>query len=138
MHRHLSDEELIERLYGLGEDPPAACEVCRRRWENLLERRRQILLAAPQAPEAWLAEQRRRIYARLERAEIFRGALRPAAALATLGVVLLGVVLSLPSPEPQPTLATNDSQFCTEIYSLVESPEPRATAPIYSLFEEQR
>lgn len=138
MHRHLSDEELIERLYGLGEDPPASCESCRRRWEMLLERRRQVLLAVPELSDAWLAEQRRKIYARLEDARTASWLIRPAAALATLAVMVLGLVLSLPSPEPQPTLAANDSQFFTEIYSLVESPEPRAAAPIYSLFEEPR
>lgn len=138
MHRHLSDEELIDRLYGLGEDPPASCESCRRRWEILLERRRQVLLAAPELPEAWLAAQRRRIWERLEHTENGPWLIRPAAALATLAVVVLGLVLSFPSPEPQPTLAANDSQFFTEIYSLVESPEPRAAVPIYSLFEEPR
>lgn len=139
MHRHLSDEELIERLYGLGEEPAAtACEACRRRWESLLERRRWILRAVPDLPEAWLAGQRRTIYARLERATTPGWAIRPAAALATLAVIVLGLVLSAPSPEPHPTRAANDSQFFTEIYSLVESPEPRAAAPIYGLFEEQR
>jgi hypothetical protein len=137
MHRHLTDEELIERLYGLGETPPpASCETCRRRWEGLLERRRRYLGSVAELPEAWLADQRRRIYARIERAETGFWGVRPAGVLAALGVVAFGLVLSLPAPEPQPTRAANDSQFFTEIYSLVESPEPRAAAPIHSLFEE--
>jgi hypothetical protein len=139
MHKHLSEEDLIELLYGLGPDPSAleTCQSCRHRWQSLLERRKEFLERLPQPPEAFLAEQRRSIYRRLEAGRPFGWSLEPAAALATLGVLALGLLLSLPAPERQPTRAANDSQFFTEVYALVESAAPQAAGPIYALFEEQ-
>jgi hypothetical protein len=139
MHKHLSDEDLIDRLYEVGQENSSleTCEFCRQRWESVLARRREILDAVPQLPETWLAEQRRRIHQRIERPEPLHWGFRPAAVAATLGVMVLGLMLSSPSPERQPTRAANDSQFFTEVYSLVENLEPRAATPIYGLFEEQ-
>lgn len=139
MHKHLSEEELIEFLYGLGPDASSleACEFCRNRWQSLLERRSEYLGALPQPPEAFLAEQRRRIYRRIQAGRPFGFSLQPTPALAALGVLVLGLLLSLPAPERQPTRAANDSQFFTEVYALVESAEPQAAGPIHALFEEQ-
>lgn len=139
MHTHLSEEELVELLYGLGPDVSLleSCEFCRSRWQSLLERRSQYLEALPQLPETFLAEQRRRIYQRIEAGRPVGFSFQPVPALAALGVVVLGLLLSLPAPERQPTRAAADPQFFTEIYALVESAEPQAVGPIHALFEEQ-
>ncbi len=139
MHTHLSEEELVELLYGLGPDVSLleSCEFCRRRWQDLLERRSQYLEALPQPSEAFLAEQRRRIYQRLEADRRPHFGLQPVPALAALGVLVLGLLLSLPAPERQPTRAAADPQFFAEIYALVESAEPQAAGAIHALFEEQ-
>ena len=139
MHKHLSEDELIELLYGLGPEASLleSCESCRHRWQSLLERRKQFLAGVPQPPEAFLAEQRRSIYRKIEAQRPAEWRLQPAAALATVAVLVLGLLLSLPAPERQPTRASNDSQFFTEVYALVESAEPLAAGPISALLEEQ-
>ena len=78
----------------------------------------------------------RSVYQRLETERGGLWILQPAPALAAVSLVVLGVLLSEPVPPPQPTLASNDAQFYTEIYSLVENTEPEAMAPIYGLFED--
>ena len=137
MGKHLSDEDLINRLYELGREDSHLdeCEECRARWLELLARR-QRLLVTPQVPAELLAGQRRSIYQRLETERSGFGPIRFAPAVAAVSVVVLGVLLSRPVPAPQPTLAVNDAHFFTEIYSLVESTEPEAVAPIYGLFED--
>jgi hypothetical protein len=50
--------------------------------------------------------------------------------------VVLGLLLSKPEPPPQPTLASADSEFFSEIYTMVESPEPWVAEPMYGLFED--
>jgi hypothetical protein len=62
---------------------------------------------------------------------------RPPAFAAALGVLVLALVLSRPAPKPEPSMAANDSQFFTEVYTIVEASEPAAAAPIRGLFEEQ-
>ncbi len=134
MLKHWSDDDLINHLYGIGPEEAhlEECEACRARWLALQTQRRQIL-EEPGPADDFLAAQRRRIYERLEEPE-HGWPFRLAPALAALAVVVLGVVLSRPSPPPQPTLALNET-FYTEIYSMVESPEPAAVEPIYALFE---
>ena len=137
MSKHFSDEDLIDRLYEVGREDShlEQCEDCRRRWLRLLTLRREVL-EPPKIPEELLAAQRRSIYRRLEAESGSTWWLRPAPALAAAAVVVLGILLSRPTPAPQPTLAANDTQFFTEIYSMVENAEPMAVAPIHGLFED--
>ncbi|MCP5110621.1 MAG: hypothetical protein GY953_07280 [bacterium] len=138
MAKHLSNEDLINRLYEVGDGDDAhlrECRHCSARWEQLLARRKAVL-AAPELPQEMLAAQRREIYRRLDEGHhVGLWPLRFAPALAALSVVVLGVMLSGPTPEP-PVYAVNDSEFYTEIYSMVEGTEPDAIAPIYGLFED--
>lgn len=137
MSKHFSDEDLINRLYEVGREDSHLdkCEDCRLRWLRLLERRQQVP-APPEVSEELLAAQRRSVYQRLETGRGGLWILQPAPALAAVSLVVLGVLLSGPVPPPQPTLASNDAQFYTEIYSLVENTEPEVMAPIYGLFED--
>lgn len=139
MGKHWSNEELIDRLYEVGGGDEAhlgECAECRERWEALLVRRKEAL-AAPDVPAALLAEQRRQIHRRMGERRAGFWNLRLAPALAALAVVFMGVTLIRPTPEPVPaTLASNDDTFFTDIYTMLESAEPAAIAPLHSLFEE--
>ena len=141
MGNHLSNEDLINRLYEVGDTDDAhlrECRHCSARWEQLLARRSQIL-AAPEVPQDLLDAQRREIYRRMDEGQhagFWPHRLAPA--MAALTVVVLGVVLSGTTPEPPVvTIAGNgDAEFYTEIYSMVEATGPDAIAPIYGLFED--
>ena len=132
MAKHLSNEDLINRLYEMDADPVhlSECAECRERWEQLLAKRRQVLTTPDVAPE-FLAAQRREIYRRLDEGHSGFWHFRFAPALAAVSVAVLGVVLLQPDPEP-----AMYAEFYTEIYSMVEATEPDAAAPIYGLFEE--
>lgn len=139
--KHWSEEELIQRLYGVGPEGRhlEECEECGERWRRLLAVRSRVL-ESPQAPEEFLARQRRAIYQRIEQPDrrAWRPALVHAAGLALLLVFALLVLR--PGPEPQPTMASasSDAQFFSEVYSEVQSIEPDAVAPIRGLFEVQQ
>jgi len=138
MSKHWSDEDLINELYGIG--PGAShldeCNECRGRWLQVRERR-EVVLEQPDVAPGYLAAQREAIQEKLEGRRQGSGwALRMSPALAALSVIVLGVLLSRPTPAPQPTLASNGDEFFTEIYSMVESPEPWVAQPMYEMFED--
>lgn len=139
MARHWSDEDLIKRLYEVSSCDEAhlrECDECRRRWEALLARRRQVL-AEPSISAELLADQRRQVHRRLGEGRAGGWHSRLAPALAALAVAFAGVALIRPSPVPEPaTLAVIEDGFFSEIYAMVESSEPAAIAPLHSLFEE--
>jgi hypothetical protein len=139
MSEHWSDEDLIDKLYGIGPDDAhlSECTECRARWLQFEARREEVLRPVEVAPEL-LGKQRKAIRNRIHGTGPAQSR-RLAPALATMAVLVLGVMLSQPSPEP-PTIAQNqangDTEFFTEIYTMVESPTPWAAEPIDGLFEE--
>lgn len=139
MGKHPSNEDLILQLYEVGGDDDAhltECAECRERWERLLARRQSALEEPYVSPEL-LAAQRKEIYRRIEAGQSGFWHPRLAPALAALSVVVLGLVLSRPSPTPVPaTMAANDSEFFTEIYTMIQSTEPDIATPLRGLFEE--
>ena len=137
MNKHLTDEDLINRLYGIGREDSHLenCEWCHRRWMELQQRRRQ-LAAPPEIPAEFLAAQRRSIHERLEQVGTGHRRFRLAPVLAFLSVAVLAAVLTKPVPPPPPSVASNDSGLYTEIYSMVENPDPGGTDTIYALVED--
>jgi hypothetical protein len=145
---HLSNDELLDRMYlGQGGVPHLQeCEECSSRLESM-ERRRTEVGSAVAAAESgisndFLARQRRAIYAHLDRPVSTRLHWAPAA----LGVVFLlvtGVFLVRPHPQyrqvhpPDPAAAVDLSteQLFSDLYSMEQSVEPRAAAPVHALFE---
>ncbi|MBI4877477.1 MAG: hypothetical protein HY822_22845 [Acidobacteria bacterium] len=132
---HYTDDELLERLYGIGRQDGhlEQCEPCRTRWERLLRRRRTIL-EPPAVSEAWLAGQRARVLERAARPPL--GLFRPVAALAA--VTLLALLIGGPRERALPVVAAADAQLFSEVYTLIQNDAPRAAAPVRALFEEPR
>ena len=145
---HLSDDDLIRRLYGIGEEDEhlAACSECSDRWlaiQNIIRSTRAEQPRAPEISGRKLAMQRQQVLARVN--QPLSGSLAwrwvpPAAAASLLAAAL---ILSRPtSPETPPPTATAvvnpeaDAQLFTDVYSMEQDVEPRAAAPIRGLFQE--
>ena len=142
---HLNDQDLLDRLYGLAEpgDHLAACTDCSTRWEEMRARKAQ-LAALPEVPADFLTAQRRAIYARL--GERPRSNYRWASAVAAAGLIVGAFLVNRPVdrlsnaktqiPYAVPSEAA-DAQLFAEVYSMRDSTESRAAAPIRALFEER-
>ena len=141
MKPHLTNNELIDQLYGIG-DPAAGshlieCPACTSRYHVFERRRSEAAEASISAAD--LATQRRAIYSHIDRAA--KAQPRWAPALAAGFLLAIGVVLYRPltriSERPVPVVRTeiSDEQLFSEVYSMEEAVEPRAAAPIQGLFE---
>jgi len=143
---HLSDDELIGLLYGLGDSERhlAGCSECNERW-NAMHRALGMARAEAVAPEISgrrLAAQRLRILERLEQpagSHAWRWV--PVAAAASLLAIGLFMKPSsrVPHPAPPAAAAVNseaDAELFTDVYSMEQDVEPRAAAPIRALFQE--
>ena len=141
MRPHLNHDELLDCLYGIGGREAQAhlleCEECAGRYAAY-ERRRPEAASSIEVPSDFFASQRRAVYARL--GEPPRNQAKWAPALAAGVLLALGLFLwpSSPAPErPAPAARTeiSDEQLFSDVYSIEESIEPRAAAPIQRLFE---
>lgn len=143
---HLSDEDLIRRLYGIGEedDHLAACSECSDRWlaiQNIIRSARAEQPRAPEMTGRTLAVQRQQILARVNQpvpgSLVWRW-IPPAAAAASL--LAAALFFSHPTPPPPAAAAAvnadADAQLFTDVYSMEQDVEPRAAAPIRGLFQE--
>ncbi len=157
LSRHLSNDELLDRMY-LGESagPHLAvqhlndCEECASRFQALERKRTEVGSAAAAAESGIsnevLAGQRRAIYARLDQPVSVHARWVPAA-LAAVFLLVMGVFLTRPhaayrpveAPDPAPGVElgveVNSEQLFSDLYSMEQSVEPRAAAPIHALFE---
>jgi hypothetical protein len=147
---HLSDDELIRRLYGIGEeqDHLAACPECGERWRAIQNVIRSARAESPRGVEVSgrvLAAQRQQVLERADRsaaAATWRWV--PAAAGASLLAVALFVARPYEArkPRPAPAAATAamsaeaEAQLFNDVYSMEQEVEPQAAAPIRALFQE--
>jgi hypothetical protein len=144
---HLSDDELIGLLYGLGdgESHLADCSECGERWNAMhraLGMARAESVIATEISGRRLAAQRLRILERLEQAagsHAWRWV--PVAAAASLLAAGLFIKQSsnVPQPTPPATAAVSpeaDAELFTDVYSMERDVEPKAAAPIRALFQE--
>ncbi len=148
MNRHLTNDELLNRLYGLGEAEAETqlhlreCAACADRWRGF-EQRRAETAAWPDVSNERLASQRRGVYARLEERP---GGMhvRWAPALAAGFLLAAGAYLAIPGrhavpqapnrPAPSAHTEISDEQLFSDVYSMEQSAEPRAAVPIHALF----
>jgi hypothetical protein len=138
MAKHWSDDELIARLYGVGPQDGHldGCAECADRWRALAAARARVV-QPPALPEEFVAGQRRAVYQRLGSPARSRGLLPFASAMATAAIILLAVLLYRPAPAPQPAVVASDAELYSDVYSMVQSSEPKAAEPIHALFEVQ-
>ena len=139
MNTHLTNDDLLNRLYGLAGDDShlESCAECARRWSDLRALRAQFLRAAAagEEPGGFFAAQRSKIRSRLEREPHTRMRWAPAAVTAAC---LLAVGLFVHRPVAAPRTDAADAQLFSEVYSMEQSVEPLAAAPIHALFEDGR
>jgi hypothetical protein len=151
LSRHLSNDELLDRMY-LGDCPPhlEECAECAGRLQAFERRRTEVGSAAAAAESGIsnevLAAQRRAIYARLDQPVSVHARWAPAA-LAAVFLLVMGVFLARPHAAYHPALPSdsatgvavsgevNAEQLFSDLYSMEQSVEPRAAAPIHALFE---
>ena len=156
MKPHLSNDQLLDRLYGLGDAEGdghlSGCAECAQRMEAFEVRRVEAASVSRFSAEisgAALAAQRRAVYARLEEPAKANAPWAPAALAAAL-VLVVGVLLYHPSrpaprhpaypaatfhPIPAARPEMTDEQLFSVVYAMEEAAEPQAAAPIHALFE---
>jgi hypothetical protein len=149
MKRHLTNDELVNQLYGVGGPEEglhlAECVACTERYTDF-ERKRAELAAesANEIAPSVLAAQRRTVYARLGEAP--RKQARWTSALAAAALLAWALVLyhpsrpvisrpALPAHADLSHVELSDAQLFSDVYSIEQSDEPRAAAPIQGLFE---
>jgi hypothetical protein len=140
MKKHLTIDELVDRLYGVEGGGPVSnhlddCEECSERFLELRERR--AMAAEPTAASyELLAAQRRNIYARMgeqPRAGMkWVPALAAAACLAAFSVFVHHPEAQVAKPE------IVDPQLFADVYSMEQSMEPLAAKPIDALFDQDQ
>lgn len=136
--KHWTDEELIARIYAVAEADEAHLAGCRECSERLLalESHRAAVLEPAVVSEDRLRAQRQAVWARLEQPQ--RGwlwKLAPAGAMALM--LVAGVALHSPAPKPAPVqVAMSDSQFFSEVATVVNEESPRAAETMQGLFAE--
>jgi hypothetical protein len=145
--QHLSDDELIERLYGLGDadEHLAVCSECSERWSAMhsaLGMARTESAKTMEVSARSLAAQRLQILERLEQpngSPAWRWV--PVAAAASLLAAGLFIKQSSSVPQSAPPAAAlvspeADAELFTDVYSMERDVEPKAAAPIRALFQE--
>lgn len=148
MSEHLTQEELIQRLYGMdtGASHLEGCSECGARYQAL-EARRADLAVPEEVPADVLAAQRRAIYSRM--GEKPAGFTPWIPALATAALLALGVYVYQPVTHhgqkivagkivAAPKADVGDAQLFSEAVSMELTAEPRAVEPMHGLFEENQ
>ena len=148
--QHLSDDELIGMLYGLGSigdagSHLAGCSECGERWDAMHRAlgMARAQAAAPEISASRLAAQRLQILERLEHPSSGMLAWRwvPVATAASLlaAAMFFHQRPNAPPETPPAAVAPHaeaDSELFTDVYSMEQDVEPRAAAPIRALFQE--
>ena len=146
---HWTDDQLIAHLYGVGPEDGhlRACSRCQERLSAMEGERAAIERSTPGRAEvnsAFLAAQRREIYARMTQPERWWSGTslqRWASAAATL-LVLGGGLVVYEQHQGQGALNNkvndkiSDAQLAAQVSSMTQESEPSSTAPLQALFQE--
>lgn len=140
MNSHLSDDQLIDRLYGIGADEDTrhmnGCEPCRARMETFRERWK-VHVATPPPTAEFLRGQRKAIQVRLEKSE--RNWARVWVPASAAALLIVGFVLQQPETAPSNSAKAEvriETGWFEDTYSAMSEVEPRAASPIRGLFNE--
>ena len=141
MTRHWTEDDCIDRLYGIGpgDEHLGECAECRALWQRFELRRAAVRAdienegARVHVPPYPTIDARRRATT-----------LRWVPALAGAGALAAGLLLIYPmrtsvSPVPSNSalVSASDAQFFDEVAALDQSPEPRAARTAEALFEDR-
>lgn len=144
--RHWTDDELLDHVYGVGpaDGHDLECAECRERIAAM-HARRAARVGAPPDEAPWMPEE----FLRVQREAIAqRVAAGPARELSwwrppvwAAVMVVAAMTLSWPQPAREKLTAggavpNSDAGMYLEIYQTISTEEPRALAPMHSLFEE--
>lgn len=138
-HLHLTDEQLIAHLYGIGDESAELhlddCAECQVRWAAIEQRRASLTEVAP-APEEIFVRQRRVVLENAVPTTPFRSPWLPAGAavLAIAAIVILRPsqpTRTAPVSDPAPIL---EAGWFDEAYASSVSVEPHAAQPLRGLF----
>lgn len=143
---HLNPDELLAQFYGVGgnEAHVNECPECSARLQAM-ERKRQGSAAATAAPVELLAQQRRAIYARIDSGLAAQARWAPALAAAFLLAISVALVHPYLRSHPAQPVASaravnriqpSEDRLFSDLYSMEQSVEPEAAAPIHELFED--
>jgi anti-sigma factor RsiW len=147
---HLTNDEMLDQLYGIGGPEGRShlteCVACAHRYAGFERKRAELAAAgATELAPSVLAAQRRAVYARLGEAPRTQARLGSLVgwtpALAAAALLAMALFLYRPSTPVISRQATpahadlSDDQLFSDVYSIEESAEPRAAAPIQGLFE---
>ena len=140
MNQHLTTDELVDLLYGVGAGDHLVSEhleSCGECWERFRQLRERKTVAAEPGPASYefLAAQRRNIYARMGQKPQTGRKWVPAMAAAVC-LVAAGVFVYRPAETPRPE--STDAQLFSDVYSMEQSMEPLAASPIHALFEQDQ
>jgi anti-sigma factor RsiW len=142
MSLHLTDDQLVDRLYGIASEGDAhldSCPGCQSRWVRLLERRAEATAPVP-LPAQYFHQQRRQIQNRLAapvsgRAAVWVPTMAGLAVVA--GLLLTRSVPTAPvSPPAVESAQVMEAGWFEDAYSATRIMEPRAASPIRELFAE--
>jgi hypothetical protein len=149
---HLSEDILLDAVYGIADaDAEAhvnACAACAGRLSEW--RQKRAAADSGEVSSEFLAAQRREIYRRLSdgpfpgRFQEMLPSLRLrrlwAPALAAACALALGLFVYHPGRPAKPavTAEAGDAQLFGDVFSMEQSLEPSATAPVRALFQEQQ
>jgi hypothetical protein len=158
-HEHLSDNVLIDALYGLADAGTGAnaginaginmdidarvraCPVCSARWNELQEQRAAIAVPVEVSSEV-LAAQRRNIYRNIEHPSPWQHASRwagptlaAAACALAIGIFVHGPQSPEHSAPAEVPAVMSDTQLYSDVYAMEQSFEPSTAASIRVLFE---
>jgi hypothetical protein len=137
MKKHLTTDELVDRLYGVGAGGHLdECEECAERFGQLRERR-EMATEPVEASYEFLAAQRRNIYARMGEKPQARMKWLPALAAAAF-LVVAGVFVHHPAMQQAAKPEVVDPQLFADVYSMEQSMEPLAAKPIQALFDQDQ
>jgi len=143
MSMHLSDDQLVDRLYGIAMEGDAhldACPECQSRWSRV-QQRRDAAVVSIVLPAERIHQQRREVQKRLAAASSnrpMRVVLVPAmfAVLLMVGLMFTRSAPEAPAPTPIAAVAPIvEVGWFEDAYSITREMEPRAASPIRHLFE---
>jgi len=140
-HEHLSEDALLDAVYGIaGSDAEAhlrGCTECAHRLSAWQETRAAAAEKIEISGE-FLVAQRKKIYERIEQPSRKRWLWAPG--LAAACALAVGIFVYRPAAPVQPDRRAeiSDTQLFGDIYTMEQSLEPAAAAPVRALFEEQQ